>query len=143
MGRLSLPSFFNTSRTRAAAEVDPSLAGEDGGEGLTTPLGRAGAVLKWGVVAAASEVVRQGTHHCRWSTGAGALSEALPPLGGKAIDPLAQRGVGKVARVRDGWEARPCDDCAYGLGTPEHAGLPRLLQDTLEGGAGHPRASGV
>src|SRR5215831_11114791 len=96
----------------------------------------AGAVLKWVLVDEVIEVVRQGTRHFRWSTGAGAISEALHPLVGKAIEPFAQRGVGKVERVRDGLEARPCDDFAYGWGTPEHAGLPRLLQETLEGGQG-------
>jgi len=55
---------------------------------------------------------------------------------GKAIDPCAQRGIGTVQRVRDGLEAVPCNDLAYGLGTPEHAGLIRLCKKGLSGGEG-------
>jgi len=55
---------------------------------------------------------------------------------GKAMDPCAQRGRGKVQRVRDRLEAVPLDDVAHGLGTPKHAGLFGLLQERLSSGKG-------
>jgi hypothetical protein len=94
----------------------------------------AGTVLKRVVVDEALEVCRHCPGDFRGATGAGAIDQALNPLGGEAIDPLAQRGIGKVQRVRDGLEAVPGDDLADGLGTPKHAGLLRLLEEGLQGG---------
>jgi hypothetical protein len=37
-----------------------------------------------------------------------------------------------MERVRDRLEAVPCDDFAYGLGTPEHPRLLRLMQERIE-----------
>ena len=79
----------------------------------------------------AIERVRHGTRHLRRSTGAGTLRKALDPRVGKTMDPLAPRGRGKVPRVCDGVEAVACDDVAYGVGTPEHAGLLGLVQASL------------
>ncbi len=89
------------------------------------------AVLERVVVDEAIEVVRQGTRHFRRSTGAGTIRQALDPMVGKAMHPFAQRGIGKVQRVRDRLEAVPFDDFAHGLGTPEHAGLLGLFQERL------------
>jgi hypothetical protein len=83
----------------------------------------AGAVLKWVLVDEAIEMVRQRAGHCGRATRAGAVNEAWRALAGKAMDPFAQRGIGKVQRVRDRLEAVPFHDFAHGLGTPKHAGL--------------------
>jgi hypothetical protein len=107
------------------------LAGEHGGEFLTTPLGVIGAVLERILVDEAIEVVRYRTSHFRRSPGTRAISEALHAVVGKAMDPFAQRGIGKVQRVRDGLEALPCDDFTHSLGTPEHAGLLGLFQERV------------
>lgn len=89
------------------------------------------AVLERVLVDEAIEVVRQGTRHFRRSTGAGASRQALDPVVGKAMDPFAQRGIGKVQRVRDSLEAVPFDDFAHGLGAPKHAGLFGLFQESI------------
>jgi hypothetical protein len=94
------------------------------------------AVLEWVLIDEAVEVVRQCTRHFRRSTGAGPIGEALHSLVGKAMDPFAQRGIGKVKRVRDGLESVPFDDFAHGLGTPEHTGLLGLFQESLQSGKG-------
>jgi hypothetical protein len=80
------------------------------------------------------EVVHQGAGHCGWATGAGAVSEALDPVGGKAMEPLAQGGIGKVEGVGDGLEARTFDDLAHGLGTTEDTRFLRLFEKGLSGG---------
>ena len=46
---------------------------------------------------------------------------------GKAMNPLAQRGVGKLECVGDRLEALPFDDIAHGLGTTEDTGRFSLL----------------
>jgi hypothetical protein len=53
------------------------------------------------------------------------------------MDPCAQRGSGKVERIRDRVQAVPVDDGAHGLGTPEHTGLKRFRSGE---GVGHGRA---
>jgi len=94
----------------------------------------AGAVLEGVVVDKPIEVVCQRTGHFGWATGAGAIHQALDPLVGEAMDPLAQRGIGKVQRVGHRLEAVPLDDLAYGLGTAEDAGLLGLLKEGIQGG---------
>jgi len=89
----------------------------------------AGPVLQRVLVDEAIEVVRQCTRHFWWSTGAGAISEALHPLVGKAMDPFAQRGIREMQRVGDGLEALPADDITDGLGAPEDTGLLCLFQE--------------
>ena len=103
---------------------------------LTTPLGMAGAVLERVLVDQAIEVLRQRTGHCGRATGAGAIHQALDPLVGEAMDPLAQRRIGKVQGVGDGLEAVAFDDVAHGLSTAEHTGLLGLLEEGLQGGEG-------
>jgi hypothetical protein len=85
------------------------------------------AVLEWVLVEEAIKVVCQGTCHFRWATRARTVGEALHPLVSKAMDPFAERGIGKVQRVGDGLEALPADDITDGLGTPEDPGFLRLL----------------
>jgi hypothetical protein len=94
----------------------------------------AGTVLRRVLVAKAIEVRSQCPGDFRRATGAGTIDQALHPLGGEAMDPFAQRGIGKVPRIRDGLEAVPWDDLADGLGTPEHAGLLCLLEEGIQGG---------
>jgi hypothetical protein len=91
----------------------------------------AGAVLQWILVDEAIEMVRQGAGHFGRATRAGAVNEAWRTLGGKAMHPFAQRGVGKVQRVRDGLEALSLDYVAHGLDPLEHAGLLGLLQECI------------
>jgi hypothetical protein len=113
--------------------VDARLAGEHRGEFLTTPLGMAGAVLEGVLVDKPIEVVCQRTGYFGRATGAGAIHQALDSLVGEAMDPLAQRGIGKVQRVGHRLEAVPLDDGAHGLGTAEDAGLLGLLEDGIQG----------
>ena len=94
----------------------------------------AGAVLEGVLVDEPIEVVCQLTGHCGWAPGAGAIHQALHALVGKAMDPLAQRGIGKVQRVGHRLEAVPLDDLAHGLGTTEDAGLLGLLEESIQGG---------
>jgi hypothetical protein len=56
----------------------------------------AGAVLERVLVDEPIAVGRQGTGHCGRAAGAGAIPQALGSLAGEAMDPLAQRGIGKV-----------------------------------------------
>jgi hypothetical protein len=83
------------------------------------------------LVAKPIEVVRQGAGHFGWATGAGAVSAALDPVGGKAMDPCAQCGIGKVEGVGDGWEALTFDDLAHGLGTTEDTRFLGLFEKGL------------
>jgi hypothetical protein len=64
-----------------------------------------------------------------WSTRAWAVDEAWRALVGKAMDPLAQRGIGKGQRVGDGLEALAFDDVTHRLGTAEDARLFGLFQE--------------
>ena len=63
-----------------------------------------GAVLQRVLGDEVIEVRSQGPGDFRGATGAGAIDQALHPLGGEAMDPLAQRRIGKAQRVRDGLE---------------------------------------
>src|SRR5216683_4109785 len=125
VGRLELTSFFSHVADALAAQLAPGLVGEDGSKFLTTPLGIAGAVLERVLVDEVIEVVRQFAGHCGRATSAGTVGEALHPLVSKAMHPFAQRGIGKMQRVGDGWEALPSDDIADGLGAPEDTGFFR------------------
>ncbi len=49
----------------------------------------------------AIEGLLSGARDFGWSPGARAIHEALRALGGKAIDPLAQRSRGQLERVGD------------------------------------------
>ncbi len=77
----------------------------------------------------AIEGLLSGARDFGWSPGARAIHEALRALGGKAIDPLAQRSRGQLERVGDRLEALPFDDIAHGLGTTEDASRFGLLEE--------------
>jgi len=80
------------------------------------------------------EVLGEFTGHFRWSTRPGAVDQAGRALGGKAIDPLAQRGIGKLQRVGNGLEALPLDNGAHGLSTAEDTCFFGLFHEGVEGG---------
>ena len=82
------------------------------------------------------EGLLQRAGHFGWATRAGAVQQALAPLVGEAMDPLAQGGIGQVQRVGHRLEAAPLDDVAHGLGTAKNARLLRLLHEALQGGKG-------
>jgi hypothetical protein len=77
------------------------------------------------------EVLFQLARHFGWSPGARAVDEARRTLIGKAMDPLAEGGIGKGEGVRDGLQALSFDDLAHGLGTAEDAGFPGLLYEGI------------
>jgi hypothetical protein len=114
--------------------LDAALAGENSGEFLTAPLGMVGAVLERVLVDEPIKVVCQCTGHFGWATGAGAIHQAMDPLVGEAMDPLAQRRIGKVQRVGYRLETVSLDDLAHGLGTAEDACFLRLLEEGIQGG---------
>src|SRR5215510_4769391 len=93
----------------------------------------AGAVLEGVLVDEPIEVVRQLAGYFAGAPGAGAIRQALDPLVGEAMDPLAQCRIGKVQRVGHRLEAVPLDDCAHGLGTAEDASLLGLLEEGIQG----------
>src|SRR5437764_11545936 len=99
-GRLELTSFFSHVADALTAHLDSGLAGQDGGEFLTTPLRVERAMVQRVVVDKMIEVLRQRTGHCGRATRSGAIGEPLDPLMGKAMDPCTQRRIGKVERVR-------------------------------------------
>ena len=73
------------------------------------------------------EVVFQRARHFTWAPGARAIDEPLRALVGKAVDPLAQGGIGKLERVGNGLEALPFHDVAHSLRTAKDAGFFGLL----------------
>ena len=79
----------------------------------------------------ALEVLFQRARDFGGAPGAGAVQEAWRALVGKAMDPLAQCGIGKGQRVRDGLQALAFDDLAHGLGTAEDAGFRGLLYEGI------------
>ena len=93
-------------------------------------------MLQGVLVDEAIEVLLQRAGHFGRATGAGAVDKARGAFMSKAIDPLAQRGIGKVQGVGDGLEAVAFDDLAHGLSTAEDAGLLGLLEEGLQGGEG-------
>ena len=77
------------------------------------------------------EVLFQLARHFGRSTGAGTIEQALGALVGKAIDPLAEGGIGKCERLGDGLQTGPFDDFTDCLSATEDPGLFRLFQHRL------------
>jgi len=94
------------------------------------------AVLERVLVDKTIKVVRQGTGDFGRATGARAVHEPLRALAGKAMDPLAQGGIGKVECVRDRLQTLAFNDLAHGLGTTEDPGFFRLFEKGISGGKG-------
>ena len=79
----------------------------------------------------AIEVLFQCACHFGRSTGAGTIAQALGALVGKAIDPLAEGGIGKRERIGDGLQAGPFDDFTDRLSATEDPRLFRLFQHRI------------
>ena len=80
----------------------------------------------------AIEVRFQFAGHLGWSTGAGTIEQALGALVGKAIDPLAEGGIGQRERIGDGVQAGPFDDFTDRLSATEDPGRFRLFQHRIQ-----------
>jgi hypothetical protein len=107
--------------------LNASLAGDDGREFAPTPLGMASTVLQGGLIDQTMAGLCQLAGHFGRSTRARAIHPAVHPLVGKAVDPLAEGGIGKMPRVGDRVETLPFDDVAYGLGTAAAPSFLRLF----------------
>src|SRR5262252_1685245 len=94
------------------AEADPALLGQHCGQFATTPLGMDRAVLQRVLIDEAIEVLLQLAGEFGRSTRARAIHQTRRALAGKAIDPLAEGGIGKGEGVRDGLQALPFHDLA-------------------------------
>jgi hypothetical protein len=88
-------------------------------------------MLQGVLVDEAMEVLFQRAGDVGRSPGAGAIHQPPRALGGKAMDPCAQRRIGKVQRLGDRLEALSCHNVADRLGTPAHTGLLGLPQAGL------------
>ena len=88
-------------------------------------------MLQGVLVDEAIEVLFQGAGDFGGTPGAWTIHESLRALGGKTMDPFAQRGIGKVERIGDGLEALPCHDGADRLGATEDTGLLGPLQEGI------------
>ena len=64
------------------------------------------------------------------------LPWALGALVSKAIDPLAEGGIGKRERIGDGLQAGPFDDFTDCLSTTEDPSFFRLFQHRIQRGEG-------
>jgi len=94
-------------------------------------LGLEGAVRQGVLLDEALEMLFQRARDFRRSTGAGVVHEAWRALVGKAMHPLAQRGIGKGQRVRDGLEALAFDDFPHRLGPAKDPSLFRLFHEGI------------
>ena len=81
----------------------------------------------------AMEWLFQRARDCRRSPRARAIDQALDPLAGKTMDPLAESGIGQGEGVRDGLQTLSFHDVAHGLGTAEDAGFLGLLYEGVSG----------
>ena len=86
-------------------------------------------MLKGVLIDEAPEVLFQRARDFGRPTRAGAVHEARRALVSKAMDPFAQRGIGKGQRVRDGLEALAFDDFTHGLGPAKDPRLFGLFQE--------------
>ena len=69
-----------------------------------------------------------------WSPGTRRIHQACHALVGKALHPLAEGRIGKVAGCGDRMDMVPSDDRTDGLGAAKDAGLPGLLAHGVSGG---------
>jgi hypothetical protein len=86
-----------------------------------------GARLQGVLIEQTIEVLFQLARDCGWSPRARAIHQTLGAVVGKAVDPVAEGGRGKVQRVGDRLEALLLDDVAHGWSTAEDTGLLRLF----------------
>jgi hypothetical protein len=128
-GGRSFPAFFSGAADALTAKLDPSCTSEDGREFAATPLGIEGAMRQGVLIDEAIEVLFQLARDLRRSPRARPIDQALDPLAGKTMDPLAESGRGKGEGVRDGLQTLSFHDVAHGLGTAEDAGFCGLLYE--------------
>jgi len=95
-----------------------------------------GAVRQRVLIDEAIEMLCQCTRHCGRSTGTGTIEQASGALIGKAMDPLAEGGIGQRERIGDGLQAGALNDCTDRLSATEAPGLFRLLQHRIQRGEG-------
>jgi hypothetical protein len=88
-------------------------------------------MLQGVVVDEAIELLFQCAGDFRRSPRAGAIHEPPRALGGKAMDPFAQRRIGKVQRLGNRLEALSCHDVADRLGATEDTGLLGPFQEGI------------
>ena len=105
--------------------------GQNGRKFATIPLGMDGAILQGVLINETIEVSFQFTGHFGRSPGAGTIAQALGALVGKAIDPLAEGGIGQRERIGDGVQAGPFDDFTDRLSATEDPRLFRLFQHRI------------
>ena len=129
-GRSSTRFFLDTAHT-FPTQLDAGLACDDGREFTTTPLGMDGPVLQGVLIDEVIEIAFQCARDFGRAPGARAIHQPLRAVAGKAVDPLAEGGIGKGEGVRDGVQALPFDDLTHGLGTAEDARLFRLFQEGI------------
>ena len=79
----------------------------------------------------AIEVLFQLAGDFRRATRARAIDETRRALTGKAIDPLAEGGIGQRERIGDGVQAGPFDDFTDRLSATEDPRLFRLFQHRI------------
>ena len=79
----------------------------------------------------AIEVLFQCAGHFGRATGAGTIEQPLGALVGKAIDPLAEGGIGQRERIGDGLQAGAFNDFTDRLSATEDPGLFRLFQHRI------------
>ena len=79
------------------------------------------------LIAEAVEMLFEGTRHFARASRTGAVQQALRSLLGKALHPLAEGGVGKVERRRDGVDVRASHNFTHRLRPTKNARLLGLL----------------
>jgi hypothetical protein len=95
-----------------------------------------GAMLQGVLIDKAIKVLFQRACHFGWPTGAGTIEQALGALVGKAIDPLAEGGIGTCERLGDGVQTGPFDDFTDRWSATEDPGLFCLFQHRIQSGEG-------
>ena len=92
-----------------------------------------GPVLQGVLIDEVIEIAFQFARDFGRSPRAWAIHQTLCAVAGKAVDPLAEGGIGKGEGVRDGLQALPCDDLTHDLGTAEDTGFPGLFDEGISG----------
>ena len=88
-------------------------------------------MLEGGFIDQTIEVLCELAGHFRRASRAWTIDQALDPLAGKTLAPLAERGIGKGESSRDGVQTLPFHDVAHGLGTAENPGFFGLLEEGI------------
>lgn len=91
------------------------MVSQRGSQVTAAPLGIAGAVGKRILVDEAVKMLFERPGHFAWTPRGRAIQQALGSLMGKALDPLAQRRIGKVEGLGDGGDVVAGDDLPNGL----------------------------